>query len=361
MNEIICGDALDVLKELPDKLCRCCVTSPPYYGLRDYGFDGQIGLEKNMSEYIERLVLVFREIKRVLTDDGTLWVNIADSYAGSGKGAARYPESTKGYKQESNRGGLGAASITQVRSILPSKNLMGIPWRLAFALQADGWILRQDIIWDKMNCMPESVKDRCTKSHEYIFLFSKNPRYYFDADAIKEPIAESTVERLKQNIEFQSGSARAYGGTKNMKAVAGSKGAFGEAQQRRRVGKGNARTFRGGKYTNNNTFDNSAELTRDSHGNKENESGTRNKRSVWRVATATGGKGVRKHYAMFPEELILPCILASTSEGDCVLDPFVGSGTSCRVANRYGRNYVGIDLNPEYCKMAEMDIPINLF
>lgn len=339
MNKIICGDALTVLRTLPDKCCRCCVTSPPYFNLRDYGVSGQIGLEPTMQEYIARLVEVFAEVKRVLTDDGTLWVNIADSYSGSGKGAA----------------------ITKNKYDLPNKNLMGIPWRLAFALQDDGWILRQDIIWDKMNCMPESVKDRCTKSHEYIFLFAKQQRYYFNSEVIKEPIAESTVERLKQNIEFQSGSARAHGGTKNMKAVAGSKGAFGEAQQRRRVGKGNARTFRGGKYTSQNTFDNSARLEANSHGNSVNENGTRRMRNVWNIATATGGSKAIIHYAKFPDELAKRCILLSTVEKDCVLDPFAGSGTTCRIANRYGRRYIGIDINPEYCKAAEADIPINLF
>lgn len=361
MNEIICGDALDVLRTLPDKYCRCCVTSPPYYGLRDYGVAGQIGLEETMFEYIERLVLVFRELRRVLTDDGTLWINIADSYAGSGKGAALYPDNAKKHKQGSNRGGLGCAAITKVKALLPSKNLMGIPWRLAFALQDDGWILRQDIIWDKSNCMPESVRDRCTKSHEYIFLFAKKTRYYFDLEAIKEPVADSTIERLTQDIEKQSGSVRAHGGTKNMKAVAGSCASFGKPQLRRRLGKGNSKTFRGGMYTENNTYQNSANLSRNSHGNEENKSGMRNKRSVWRLSTATGGTGRRNHFAMFPESLAVSCILASSREGDCVIDPFVGSGTSCRVANRYGRQYIGIDLNPAYCKAAEALIPINLF
>lgn len=238
---------------------------------------------------------------------------------------------------------------------------MGIPWRLAFALQDDGWILRQDIIWDKSNCMPESVRDRCTKSHEYIFLLAKQQRYYFNAEAIKEPIADSAIDRLAQDIEKQSGSARAHGGTKNMKAVAGSCASLGKPQLRRRLGKGNSKTFRGGMYTENNTYQNSANLSRNSHGNEENKSGMRNKRSVWRLSTATGGTGRRNHFAMFPESLAVSCILASSREGDCVIDPFVGSGTSCRVANRYGRQYIGIDLNPAYCKAAEALIPINLF
>lgn len=334
MNEIICGDALDVLRTLPDKYCRCCVTSPPYYGLRDYGVAGQIGLEPKLRDYMDRLVEVFAEVKRVLTDDGTLWVNIADSYAGSGKGAARYPENAKKYKQGSNVGSVGCAAITKAKFDLPAKNLIGIPWRLAFALQDDGWILRQDIIWDKSNCMPESVRDRCTKSHEYIFLFAKRQRYYFNSEALLEPA-----------VGF------------NNEPIAGSVGAFGQEQSRRR--KGNSKTFRGGKYTEQNTFDNSRELSRNSHGNCENNTGKRRMRSVWNMATTASGSVT--HYAKFPNELAERCILCGTAEGDVVLDPFVGSGTTCRVANRYGRQYIGIDLNPEYCKAAEAEIPINLF
>ncbi|WP_455652057.1 DNA-methyltransferase [Phascolarctobacterium sp.] len=326
MNKIICGDALTVLRRLPDKCCRCCVTSPPYFNLRDYGVPGQIGLEPTMQEYIVRLVEVFAEVKRVLTDDGTLWVNIADSYSGSGKGAALYPENAKKYKQGTNTGSCGVAAITKNKYDLPNKNLMGIPWRLAFALQDSGWILRQDIIWSKSNCMPESVRDRCTKSHEYIFLFAKRQRYYFNSEGIKEPIADSTIDRLAQDLEHQSGSARAHGGVKTMKAVGGSRGAFGGKQSRHR-------------------------------GNQE-LTAYRNKRSVWNMPTASCGKN---NYATFPDELAVNCILAGTAEGDIVLDPFVGSGTTCRVANRYGRRYIGIDLNSEYCKAAEAEIPINLF
>jgi DNA modification methylase len=335
MNKIICGDALTVLRTLPDKSCRCCVTSPPYFNLRDYGVPGQIGLEPTMQEYIARLVEVFAEVKRVLTDDGTLWINIADSYAGSGKGAARYPENAKKYKQGTNVGSVGCAAITKAKFALPAKNLIGIPWRLAFALQDDGWILRQDIIWDKSNCMPESVRDRCTKSHEYIFLFAKRKRYYFNSEAILEPA-----------VGF------------NNEPIAGSVGAFGQAQSRRR--KGNSKTFRGGKYTAQNTFDNSRELSRNSHGNCENNTGKRRMRSVWNMATTATGGGIT-HYAKFPDELAERCILCGTAEGDVVLDPFAGSGTTCRVANRYGRQYIGIDLNPAYCKAAETEIPINLF
>lgn len=331
MNKIICGDALTVLRTLPDKSCRCCVTSPPYFNLRDYGVPGQIGLEPTMQEYIARLVEVFAEVKRVLTDDGTLWVNIADSYGQNFRWGNKEKASNK---QMSNRGTVAFMDKSKKMN-LPAKNLMGIPWRLAFALQDSGWILRQDIIWSKSNCMPESVRDRCTKSHEYIFLFAKRQRYYFNAEAILEPA-----------VGF------------NNEPIAGSVGAFGQAQSRRR--KGNSKTFRGGKYTAQNTFDNSRELSRNSHGNCENNTGKRRMRSVWNMATTATGGGIT-HYAKFPDELAERCILCGTAEGDVVLDPFAGSGTTCRVANRYGRQYIGIDLNPAYCKVAEAEIPINLF
>lgn len=323
MNKIICGDALTVLRTLPDKCCRCCITSPPYFNLRDYGVPGQIGLEPTLRDYIARLVEVFEEVKRVLTDDGTLWINIADSYGQNFRWGNKEKASDK---QMSNRGTVAFMDKSKKMN-LPAKNLMGVPWRLAFALQDSGWILRQDIIWSKSNCMPESVRDRCTKSHEYIFLFAKRQRYYFNSEAIKEPIANNTIDRLKQDIEHQSVSARAHGGVKTMKAVGGSKGAFGGKQSRHR-------------------------------GNQE-LTDYRNKRSVWNMPT-TSGSG-KNHYATFPDELAVNCILAGTAEGDVVLDPFVGSGTSCRVANRYGRQYIGIDLNPAYCKAAEAEIPINLF
>ena len=330
MNKIICGDALTVLRTLPDKSCRCCVTSPPYFNLRDYGVPGQIGLEPTMQEYIARLVEVFAEVKRVLTDDGTLWVNIADSYGQNFRWGNKEKASNK---QMSNRGTVAFMDKSKKMN-LPAKNLMGIPWRLAFALQDSGWILRQDIIWSKSNCMPESVRDRCTKSHEYIFLVAKRQRYYFNSDAILEPA-----------VGF------------NNELIAGSVGAFGQEQSRRR--KGNSKTFRGGKYTEQNTFDNSRELSRNSHGNCENNTGKRRMRSVWNMATTASGSVT--HYAKFPNELAERCILCGTAEGDVVLDPFVGSGTTCRVANRYGRQYIGIDLNPAYCKAAEAEIPINLF
>ena len=204
---IIQGDALSVLKTLEDESVNCCVTSPPYYNLRDYGVNGQIGLEETPEEYIQKLVEIFRQVRRVLTKDGTLWVNIGDSYAGSGKGASNYPDNAKKYKQGTNKGSVGTFLTKTVSADCKPKDLIGIPWMLAFALRADGWYLRSDIIWAKNNPMPESVKDRCTKSHEYIFFLTKSPKYYFDDEAIAEPVKESTIKRLsEQNLENQKGS-----------------------------------------------------------------------------------------------------------------------------------------------------------
>lgn len=298
INQILCGNALEVLKTLPDESVNCCVTSPPYFGLRDYGVKGQIGLEETVADYILRLLEVFREVHRILKADGTLWINIADSYAG------------KSYPQNG----------------IKAKDLMGIPWELAFALRNDGWYLRQDIIWQKPNPMPESVKDRCTKSHEYVFLLSKSRRYYFDYEAIKEPC-----------VGFDKTSPR------------GSKGTLTPNSGRR---KGNSKTFRGGGiYTNNRSFMNSASAERNSHGNKDNPTGLRNKRSVWTVATQ-GLKGLGEtHFATFPEKLIEPCILAGCPEGGTVLDPFAGSGTTGVVAEKNNRGFIMIDINEKYCDL----------
>lgn len=329
MNEIITGDALTVLQQLESNSINCCVTSPPYYGLRDYGAAGQIGLEETPQEYIDRLVAVFREVRRVLRDDGTLWLNIGDSYAGSGKGRNGDGRPCKGnsISRDTNTkfgGKLFLSSADEYKR----KDLMGIPWRLAFALQADGWYLRQDIIWYKPNCMPESVKDRCTKSHEYIFLLSKSDKYFFDYEAIKEPA-----------VGF------------NNDLPAGSKGTLKPNARRR---KGNSKTFRGGGvYTNNQSFNNSASANRDSSGNKENTTGLRNKRDVWSVST----RGYKEaHFATFPEQLIEPCVLAGCPVGGIVLDPFIGSGTTAVVALQHHRNYLGIELNSDYSKMAKKRI-----
>lgn len=284
MNKIINSDALDALRKLPDSCCRTCITSPPYYGLRDYGTDGQIGLENTPDQYIENLVKIFREVRRVLKDDGTLWVNIGDSYT--------------------------------------QKNLNGIPWLLAFALRSDGWYLRSDIIWQKPNAMPESVKDRPTRALEYIFLLSKSSRYYYDAEAVKEPA-----------VGFYNAAPAGSAGT-------------GKPNTRRR---GNSRTFRGGgAYTHDRAQHNSATVERESHGLAPNESGKRNRRSVWTIATRPY-KGA--HFATFPEELARPCILAGSRPGDTVLDPFAGSGTTGAVAEQEGRDFIGIEINPDYCEI----------
>lgn len=310
-STILRGDALELLRTLPPESVHTCVTSPPYYDLRDYGVDGQIGKEGTPEEYIKKLLQVFREVRRVLTRDGTLWVNIGDSYAGSGKG--RMADGTHYDKRPSKSGNYGGTreghlKKTEAAGCKP-KDLIGIPWMLAFALRADGWYLRQDIIWQKPNCMPESVQDRCTKSHEYIFLLSKQKKYYFDAKAIREPVTAA---------------------------------------------KGNAKTFRGGgAYTNGRSFDNSAQVERESRGNQENITGMRNRRSVWNVST-NGFRGA--HFAVFPEKLIEPCISAGSPQGGTVLDPFAGSGTTGVVAVRAGRNFIGCEINADYADMAEKRI-----
>lgn len=325
---VINGDSLNVLKSLDDESVDCCVTSPPYYQLRDYGNDRQIGLEHTPYEYIDNLVLVFHEVKRILKNDGTLWVNIGDSYSGSGKGAAHYPDKVMGTKQETNAGCFNAENLDSGYSddVIKEKDLIGIPWMLAFALRKDGWYLRQDIIWSKPNPMPESVKDRCTKSHEYIFLLSKNRKYYFDAESIAEPIAHSSIERYSQNIDNQKGSERVKGKTNgNMKAV--------------------LPRYGGKKYTEDISV-----FNRTKSGNAYNFRSKRNKRDVWNVSTKPY-KGA--HFATFPKDLIEPCILAGCPIDGTVLDPFCGSGTTGESAVEHQRNFIGIELNEKYCRMAE--------
>lgn len=326
--QIITGDALENLRQLPDCCCSTCVTSPPYYGLRDYGADGQIGLEETPEQYIERLVAIFREVRRVLKDDGTLWVNIGDSYAASGKGRnsdGLFNEKAENIQSSGQR--KSRIRRTCEGNGLKRKDLIGIPWLPAFALRADGWHLRADIIWQKPNAMPESVKDRPTRAHEYIFLMSKSARYYYNAEAVKEPA-----------VGFYNA------------APAGSKGT-GKPNARRR---GNSRTFRGGgAYTHDQAAENSASVERESHGLTPNETGKRNRRTVWTIATRPY-KGA--HFATFPEELVRPCILAGSRPDDIVLDPFCGSGTTGAVATQEGRDFIGIEINPEYCKMSERRI-----
>ena len=299
MNKIEFGDCREIMRKWKDQgiKAQTCVTSPPYFGLRDYGHEGQIGHEETPDEFIKQLVEVFRCVWDVLEDDGTLWVNIGDSYAGSGKGPA---------------GNLGASNdernMTHTKSsaLVPQgckpKDLIGIPWMLAFALRADGWYLRQDIIWHKPNPMPESVQDRCTKAHEYIFLLSKSSKYFYDADAIKEDAI--TAGSISASFQGRQGTAEYH---------VQSGGAGSEAKE----------------YTH------------------------KNKRSVWTVPVKPYSGA---HFAVFPTELIDPCILAGAPVGGIVLDPFMGSGTTAQVAQDLGRQYIGCELNPEYGKLQKKRI-----
>lgn len=315
-STVLCGDVRERIGEIPDGTAQCVVTSPPYYGLRDYGHDGQIGLEQTPQEYVDEMVDVFREVRRVLKDDGTVWLNIGDSYNAGREGG--HPGGKAQWNPE--QGKYAPRSGANVEGLKP-KDLIGIPWRVAFALQDDGWYLRQDIIWSKPNPMPESVKDRCTKSHEYLFLLTKSPSYYFDAEAIAEPVAESTISRLAQNLEAQDGSDRVPGKTNGaMKAV--------------------PPRFGGTKYG-----DDDSEMNRTKSGNEYMLTEKRNRRSVWSIATQPY-KGA--HFAVMPPALVEPCILAGSREGDTVFDPFTGSGTTLQVAQRLGRRGKGIELNPDY-------------
>ncbi len=312
------GDALERLREMTQDSVDACVTSPPYYNLRDYGEPGQIGTEATPEEYIAKLVEVFREVRRVLRPEGTLWVNIGDSYATS-----------SGPQPPTNTRNSNGHTKKAVPEGYKRKDMIGVPWLLAFALRADGWYLRQDIIWAKTNCMPESVRDRCTRSHEYIFLLSKVEHYYFDAEAISEPIQGTTAKRLLQDLEGQNGSRKQTGrGDRPMKAV--------------------PPRFGGAKYG-----DATAEETRTKSGKPYCPTPRRNKRDVWNIGTG-GFRGA--HFAVFPEKLVEPCILAGCPIGGTVLDPFTGSGTTGAVAKRLGREFVGIELNPVYCQMARKRI-----
>jgi DNA modification methylase len=304
------GDCLEVLRGLPPCFrVNCCVTSPPYFGLRDYGHAGQIGLEATPAEYVSRLVEVFRAVRDRLEDDGTLWLNLGDSYGAAGGDIfSGFNERWDGTGKNGKQSELGASvsTIPARDTGLRPKNLLGIPWRVAFALQADGWYLRSDIIWHKPNPMPESVTDRPTKAHEYMFLLAKSPKYYYDADAIKEDAAESTVKRAGLSV----------GGSK----VASERN---DADIGRRL-----------------TFDQFIE-------------NGRNRRSVWTVASQPFAGA---HFAAFPPDLIEPCIKAGCPVGGTVLDPFGGAGTTGLVADRLQRNALLIELNPEYAEMAKARI-----
>lgn len=303
------GDALEVARTLPSESVQTIVTSPPYFGLRDYGEDGQIGAEGSLTEYIDRLVTLFRELRRVLKDDGTFWLNLGDSYAGAGYGNhdinGQAWKDAAGLDRRSNRQ-QSLKKALEAEGIRP-KNLMGVPWRVAFALQADGWELRSDIIWAKRNLMPEAVTDRPTKAHEYIFLFAKNPRYYYDADAIRE---DSDPEQQAHNERY----AKEYKAHTERAATTGQPGNVNNVGIHSRPGKPG-----------------------------------RNKRSVWTVSSVPFDGA---HFAVYPPELIRPCIRAGSRPGDTVLDPFSGSGTTGAVATFEGRKYIGIDLNREYLDLS---------
>ena len=295
MEHLITGDCLTELARLPDNSVHCCITSPPYWGLRDYGNEEQLGLEATPSEYVSRMVDVFRHVRHVLRFDGTLWLNLGDCYAhaaNAGKGVRNTRRGTHGVAGPARKGSKD----------LKPKDLVGIPWRVALALQADGWYLRQDIIWHKPNPMPESVTDRCTKSHEYIFMLSKSSRYHFDAEAIKEPSRYPNDDRKSRSSQ----------GNKRVPTT---------LVARMRPG---SRTY---------PF--------------------RNRRSVWTITT----KPYRgAHFATFPSDLIEPCILAGCPRTGVVLDPFLGSGTTASVAKALGRGYIGIELNPSYMVLARQRI-----
>ena len=305
-NIIINRDCLAALRDLPDESVNCCVTSPPYYALRDYGMDAQIGREDSPEEYIRRLVLVFREVRRVLTEDGTLWLNIADTYCGTGnKGGYLDPKNPKGRNGQS-------VSLARRASECKQKDMIGIPWLLAFALRADGWYLRSDIIWCKANPMPESCKDRPSRCYEHVFLLTKSKKYYYDALAIAEPIAEGTAARYKGGRSASSKYAEEIPGQGKVQKLNAARAA--------------------GTITD-------ADI-----------SPVRNARDVWHINTVPYKGG---HFAAYPPKLAERCILAGCPRGGIVLDPFFGSGTTGLAAVKNDRRYIGIELNAEYCELAK--------
>jgi DNA modification methylase len=308
VNKIEFGDCRETMRRWKEQgiKAQTCVTSPPYYGLRDYGHEGQLGLEETPEQYITAMAEVFRCVWDVLEDDGTLWLNIGDSYASNTSAGDKTFGNPEFNKNRPSRAATKTASKS-VPNGCKLKDLIGIPWMLAFALRADGWYLRQDIIWHKPNPMPESVTDRCTKAHEYIFLMSKSQKYYYDADAIKEASVDLEGSANRYKTPFFAGEKHESGGY----------------------------SINGATHTK---------------GMKEFD-GSRNKRSVWTVNVKPYSGA---HFAVFPSDLIEPCILAGAPVGGIVLDPFMGSGTTAQVAQNLGRQYIGCELNPDYCQLQNI-------
>lgn len=332
--DIRIGDCREVLRQMPDKSVNVCVTSPPYFQLRDYGIDGQIGLEQTPAEFVAELVDVFREVRRVLRDDGTCWVNLGDSYCSTAPGTVNAPQ-PKGSKANASQ---WANARPKTPPGLKAKDLIGIPWRVAFALQDDGWYLRQDIIWSKPNPMPESVTDRCTKAHEYLFLLSKSPRYYYDAEAI----SEARTQHEDAN-GFRGG---AYTGGETDNATMGKRKTPGNKTHKA------ASAYNGGDEKRRTKAGLVAYSERERSADPD-DLGRRNKRSVWTVGSQPFKEA---HFATFPPDLIRPCIKAGCPEGGVVLDPFGGAGTTGLVAHQEARNAILIELNPAYAAIARQRI-----
>jgi DNA modification methylase len=312
-NKVYISDALAGVNMLPDGTVQCCVTSPPYFRQRNYGIAGQWGQEHKPDEYVDHLVELFRSVRRVLSDNGTVWIVLGDSYGADHRGG----RVTSRHNREIYGDPVGLPGGTK------RKDLLGIPWMVAFALRRDGWYLRQDIIWFKTNPMPESVRDRCTRSHEYIFMFSKNQRYYYDHLGIATPLSKSAIRRLSQDLAHQQGSNRVYG-KKNGPMKASHTLSKQEGHGRRHAGF-NERSMNGVVKV-------------------------ANRKSVWPIATAMSKE---EHFASYPSTIPQLCIKAGSQEGDVILDPFVGTGTTLLEASILGRRYIGFDLNPKYVAIAQ--------